>query len=534
MGTSGIRALRFAWTAVAGLFMMMGCTHALAAGGTADHSKFKALQRPLETGEDVTRACLRCHTEASKQVMASRHWTWAYTNPDTGQKLGKKTMLNGFCIGDRSNEPFCQSCHIGYGWKDASFDFGAEEKVDCLVCHNTGGYRKLPGFAGHPPYERTEFPPGSGKFVAATDLPAVAQHIGTTSRQTCGICHFYGGGGDGVKHGDLDSSLNNPARDLDVHMAAELDFTCASCHQSDGHKIAGSRISMTGADPHRAIVRGERTERNPASCQACHGDRPHTGHRSHSARLNDHARTLACQTCHIPTFARGGVPTKMGWDWSTAGRLTPENKPFQVKDDKGHVIDDSKKGDFILGENVTPDYLWFNGTVTYTQTETRIDPTTRVAINTFHGTPGAADSRIWPVKTFHGRQPYDTEFLTLLVPHTAVPDDTAFWHNFDWAKALRAGAEATGQPYSGKYGFVDTSMLWPITHMVAPGEKALKCVQCHADNGRLAGVPGVWMPGRDRHGLLDRLGLGLAGIMLLGVVGHGGLRILARSKRREH
>lgn len=55
------------------------------------------------------------------------------------------------------------------------------------------------------------------------------------------------------------------------------------------------------------------------------------------------------------------------------------------------------------------------------------------------------------MKTFHGRQPYDLVHRTLLVPHTAVPDDTAFWYNFDWAKALTAGAEATGTPYSGQY-----------------------------------------------------------------------------------
>ncbi len=514
--------------------LMLAVTLPLAAGSTADHTTFKILQGPFKSGEEVTAACLSCHTEAARQVMATRHWSWEYENPDTGQKLGKKTMLNGFCIGNRSNEPFCQACHVGYGWKDASFDFSAEHKVDCLACHNTGAYRKLAGLAGHPPYERMEFPAGSGQFVEATDLAAVAQNVGATSRRTCGACHYFGGGGDGVKHGDLDSSLNAPSRRLDVHMAADgAGFTCASCHKTEKHKVAGSRISMTGADPQRAIVRGERTDRNPAACQACHGDRPHKGAGGHADRLNDHTRTLACQTCHIPEFARGGVPTKMAWDWSTAGKLTPEGKPFQTKDDKGRVIYDSKKGDFVLGENVQPTYLWFDGTVSYTQPETRIDPSRRVPINTFHGTPRAPNARIWPVKLFHGRQPYDTEHLTLLVPHTATPDDTAFWYNFDWGKALKTGAEATGQPYSGEFGFVDTSMLWPITHMVAPKEAALGCAQCHADPGRLAGVPGVWLPGRDRSALLDTLGFGLAGLMLLGVAGHGGLRVLTRARRRH-
>ncbi len=521
---------------ILGAMLLMAASALAGAGatGTADHAKFDGLKGPFRTGAEVTRACLACHTEAARQVMATRHWSWEYVNADTGQKLGKKTMLNGFCIGNRSNEPFCQSCHVGYGWKDETFDFTAEDAVDCLACHNTGGYRKLAGFAGHPPYERIEYPAKSGKFIEAVDLAKVAQQVGATSRQTCGACHYYGGGGDGVKHGDLDSSLNKATKELDVHMAQDgLDFSCASCHEADRHKVAGSRISMTGADPHGAVIRGQKTDRNPASCQACHGDRPHKGGFARAGRLNDHTRTLACQTCHIPEFARGGVPTKMGWDWSAAGRLTPEGKPYQLEDDHGHVVYDSKKGEFVLGQNVKPDYIWFDGTVTYTQPETKIDPSARVAINTFHGTPGAAEARIWPVKTFRGKQPYDTEYLTLLVPHTATPDDTAFWYNFDWAKALKAGADASGQPYSGKFAFVETSMLWPITHMVAPKERTLDCVQCHADGGRLAAVPGVWMPGRDRDPLLDRLGFGLAGLMLLGVAGHGGLRFLTRNRRKH-
>ena len=507
----------------------------VAGASTADHRDFEALQGPFTSGEDVTRACLSCHTKAASQVMATRHWTWDYTNPDTGQRLGKKTMLNGFCIGDRSNEAFCQSCHIGYGWKDANFDFTDQSKVDCLACHNTGNYLKPGGLAGHPPLVRTELPPGSGKFVEAVDLAAVAREIGATTRRTCGTCHYYGGGGDGVKHGDLDSSLNAPSRELDVHMAIDgLDFSCSTCHVADQHRIAGSRISVTASDPHGAIVRGENSQRNRATCQSCHGDQPHRGGLLHAGRLNEHTRVLACQSCHIPAFARGGVPTKMAWDWSTAGRMDAQGKPFQSRDEQGHVLYDSRKGSFALGEQVTPDYLWFDGRVTYVQPDTLIDPTTRVPINRFHGTPGGADSRIWPVKTFHGRQPYDTEHLTLLVPHTAIPDDTAFWYNFDWAKALRAGAEATGAPYSGNFDFVDTSMLWPITHMVAPKEQALDCAQCHARQSRLAGVPGIWLAGRDNSPLLDRIGFALAALALLGVLIHGTLRVFSQRRTRSH
>ncbi len=510
---------------------------------TAEHGKFSQLKKPFKTGEEVTEACLSCHTEAARQVMATRHWTWDYVNPSTGQRLGKKTMLNSFCIADRSNEAFCNACHVGYGWKDDRFDFSSERNVDCLACHNTGQYAKIPGLAGHPAYQRMEYPPGSGKFVEAVDLPKVARQVGKTSRATCGACHFYGGGGDGVKHGDLDSSLKQPDRKLDVHMGVDGgNFTCATCHKTESHRIAGSRISPTAADPHRAILRGEKTDRNPASCQACHGDRPHKpgpgagllGSLTRGDRLNTHTRTLACQTCHIPAFARGGVPTKMFWDWSTAGTLDADGKPFQKKDEHGHVIFDSKKGDFRLGENIEPDYVWFDGRVDYTLKSDRIDPAQSVRINTFHGDAGKPDARIWPVKRFRGKQPYDLEHLTLLAPHTATPDDTALWYNFDWNRALAAGTAATGQPFSGKFGFVETEMLWPITHMVAPKEQALGCAECHSRDGRLKAVGGFYLPGRDRNLLLDRAGFGLAGLALLGVLGHGTLRIFTRRKRREH
>ncbi len=499
---------------------------------TADHSKFVQLQKPFKTGEEVTEACLSCHTEAAKQVMATKHWTWDFKQVHTGQRLGKKNVLNSFCIGTRSNEAFCTACHVGYGWKDDSFDFTSERNVDCLVCHDTTSkYRKIPGLAGHPAYQRMEFPAKSGKFIESVDLVSTASHVGKTRRENCGACHYEGGGGDGVKHGDLDSSLNRPNRELDVHMDQQgLNFSCAACHQTDGHKVAGSRYAPTAADPRGPIMRGQQGGRNPATCQACHGDKPH----QQSTKLNDHTRSVACQTCHIPQFARGGVPTKLSWNYATAGRLDAAGQPIKTLDAHGHVIYDSRKGDFVLGENVVPEYRWFDGTETYTLQSDRIDPSRTVSINTFHGKPGAADARIWPVKLFQGNQPYDKVHRTLLLPHTAIPDDTAYWYNFDWDKALRAGAEASGKPFSGQWGFVQTEMTWPITHMVAPKEKALNCAECHNRQGRLQNIAGIYIPSRDRNEWLDRAGYSLAGLAFLGVLGHGALRIFTRKTRKEH
>ena len=496
---------------------------------TADHSKFKELEGPFATGPEVTKACLACHTEAAKQVHKSKHWTWEFLNPQNQQQLGKKNVINNFCTAVPSNYEFCTACHAGYGWKDQNFDFTSQENVDCLVCHeSTGTYRKLPGLAGHPPYADMEFPPKSGKIVKAPDLKAVAQSVGKTGRKNCGACHFYGGGGDAVKHGDLDSSLGEPSKYLDVHMDKDgLNFSCGTCHVTTGHEVPGSRYTPTAVPETSAHMRGK-DAKNLATCQSCHASTPHK-----VAKLNSHTDKIACQTCHIPEFARGGKPTKMVWDWSTAGKLDKDGKPFKVKDSGGHDAYDSKKGDFRYESNVIPEYIWFNGTVNYTLRETKLDPTEVVKINSFEGSAEDGKSKIWPLKIFRGKQPYDVGSNQLLVFHTYGKDDSALWSNFNWDKAIEYGMKEIGAEYSGKYAFVETEMSWPITHMVAPKDDALTCAQCHAPSGgvgRLDNVPGIYMPGRRANELLNTVGWSLAGLAVLGVLGHGTIRIFSARK----
>ena len=146
---------------------------------TADHSKFKILDQDFASGPEVTKACLSCHTEAAKQIHQTQHWKWEFINPDTKQVLGKKHVVNNFCTSVRSNEAACNSCHIGYGWKDDKFDFTVEENVDCLACHDhTGKYTKPSGFAGNPVARDTEFPAGSGKIIKGINLKEIAQKVG--------------------------------------------------------------------------------------------------------------------------------------------------------------------------------------------------------------------------------------------------------------------------------------------------------------------------------------------------------------------
>ncbi|MCB6178085.1 tetrathionate reductase family octaheme c-type cytochrome [Rhodobacter sp. Har01] len=535
-----VRTLRRAWGLVA-VLPLIGAALAEEApalpgsDSTADHSKLEALKGPFTSGPEVTKACLSCHTEAGDQVMHTIHWTWDYSHPVTGQILGKKNVINSFCGNVSVNETRCTSCHAGYGWEDTRVAAPADPtRVDCLACHDRSGqYSKLDNKAGNPPL----FPVApkaktiTGKDAVVVDLAKAARSVGMPGRDNCGSCHFYGGGGDNVKHGDLSSALISPALSTDVHMSPDGEnFTCESCHVSNRHALAGSRYNVVAkdeADPH---LLGQR--RDVATCESCHSNRPHSV-TPVGMKLNDHTDRVACQTCHIPEFARGGVATKTLWDWSTAGKLR-NGKPFAEEDftqsDGKHLHTYlSTKGSFEWGENVVPYYAWFNGQVEYTLPGETFDLDGPLEVNRIGGSASDPGARIWPFKRMVGKQAFDPELKTLLFNHVYGPEtDTAFWTNFDWDKSIAAAMSYVGQPYSGKFEFVDTVMYWPIAHMVAPADQALACESCHARAGRLAGIQGIHIPGTGLPpgGLA---GLVLLGLAALGVVGHGFLRVVARA-----
>lgn len=480
---------------------------------TADHSKFEQLKGPFNSGPDVTRACLECHTEAAKQLHRTKHWTWEVPMKD-GKLLGKQHVVNNFCISVDGNEPRCTSCHIGYDWKDKNFDFTREDHVDCLVCHDgTGTYHKLPAGAGHPAYVTTKF---GKKVFEPVDLAYVARNVQNPDRGNCGICHFEGGGGDAVKHGDLDNSLIKPSGSLDIHMASGpdgLDMTCIDCHQTEGHQVPGSRYEPVARDVHGFDY--PLPDDYPTTCSSCHGLEPHR-----MKKLNDHIDRIACQTCHIPQIAKER-PTKMWWDWSKAGKFDEEGRQITRKDSLGRATYVTKKGEFRWAENTEPEYRWFNGEMNYVTFLTTIDDRSPVQINHPDGVPGDSLSRIWPFKVHRGMQPYDKELKRFVKPKLFGPKGSgAYWAEFDWDKAISKGMEYAGLDYSGEYAFVRTEMYWPISHMVSPKEEAMACVDCHARGGRLEKLGGFYLPGRDISPAVEIIGFLVIFGTLLGVIAH--------------
>ncbi|GLH69704.1 cytochrome c [Geothrix rubra] len=475
---------------------------------TADHSKFKILQGPFKEGDGpaVTRACLTCHTKAAEQVMATSHWTWNVA--DHGKDgFGKSThLVNNYCISIiGGNTESCARCHIGYGFKDKTFDFTRQENVDCLVCHDTTG-----------DYEKEK----AGLPNPGVDLAAVAQKVGEPTNRNCGVCHFFGGGGDATKHGDLDDTILKAPRSEDVHMSRQgAGMECVDCHVSDGHRIAGPNYVVPADRREQAKYPGEAASR--MSCTACHSDSPHK-----SYILNRHYQKVACQTCHIPAFARGELPTNLYWDWETAGRLK-NGRPYQEEDAKGFEGYNSIHGEMVWDRNVKPTYLWYNGNLAFVRLTDSIQVPAdgKVVLNPAEGSYADPNAKIWPFKLHDGRQPFDTVLNRFVAPYTAGPKGSgAYWGDWNWEVAIRKGMETAGLPYSGKYGFVKTTMLWPITHMVAPKEQALSCLECHRRNGRLQGVSGFYLPGRDRGRGVDFIGLGLILVTGLGVLVHGLMR----------
>ena len=403
----------------------------------------------FKTGQDVTNACLACHKDAATDLMKTTHWTWESKAVQVPWRegpvtIGKINQINNFCIGTQGNENKCMACHAGYGWEAGKAAQQARpENVDCLACHaEPSTYGK--GLWGNP--------------APKVDLLAAARSVRATTRDNCGKCHFDGGGGNGVKHGDLDESLYFPGRSLDVHMGGRHDMQCSDCHVTRKHQILGRMVADNYTiDPAEQV-----------SCQQCHQGRIHA-----DERIGTHLRSVACQTCHIPAIARE-EPTKTTWDWSQAGQSDRQEDHYDYL---------KIKGEFTYESNFAPTYLWFNGNNAYRYLLG--DPISREGatyINKPAGDIKDPTARIFPFKLHVAKQPYDKVHGHLLQPVTSGQD--GYWTHFDWNRAFELAVPITGLAYSGQYGFTETRMFWPSTHMVQAADAALGCEACHSATGR--------------------------------------------------
>ncbi|MFP4256582.1 MAG: tetrathionate reductase family octaheme c-type cytochrome [Desulfobacterales bacterium] len=348
-----------------------------------------------------------------------------------------------------SNWCSCAKCHAGYGMEDETFDFENGAVADCLVCHDNSGTYKKDDHA-------------CGQADRSVDLAEAAKSVGKPERSNCGTCHWYGGGGDNVKHGDMDSTLADPSREHDVHMGG-LDFTCQECHTTEDHKIAGRSTTASVSE-------------GKVACTDCHGQSPHDSSSPLMDELNDHSDAVSCEACHIPKYAREKKTTTL-WDWSESGG---ENEVIEETDEKEKFIS-RKKGLLVREKNLTPDYEWYNGKHRRYIKGDSMDLDGVTYLNPPEGDIDDPEAKITPYKLMRGVEPADKKHTYKIVPK--LYGEGGYFENYDWEKASEKGMQAAGLEFSGEVAFAETIMHWRLNHQVAPKEDALSCLDCHSPDG---------------------------------------------------
>ncbi len=414
---------------------------------TPDHDALVQLSQDPDI-QEVTSSCLSCHDSVGQDILHSAHWTWQGHSPsirghEHDVSLGRKTVFNNCSLAMGSDNVTCAQCHIGFGWNDEGFDFTDPQKIDCLVCHDTTQtYRKGKG----------------GLPLESIDLVQVAASVGRPSRSNCGLCHFNSGGGANFKHGDLEPILADAPDDFDVHMG-RYNLRCQDCHTTYQHHIAGESLASPAVE-------------GRVQCVQCHGSAPHGISGMLSRHLDDHTRSVGCETCHIPFIAKE-TPTRVSVDFSRAGQdLAPEY------DELGNSTYDKKIGSQKWAKNLIPEYLWYDGTREAHMIGDKIDPSDIVDLNRPLGERIDPSARIYPFKAHTAVQPFDTEQSTLVV----LRFEESFWDHYDWNQAISEGMSRIGLEYSGSYDFVETRMYISIHHEVAPTRETLGCADCHSQS----------------------------------------------------
>lgn len=402
-----------------------------------------------------TGTCLACHESEAREVHTSVHNQWMgealYTvnGPD---RQGKMEMaVNSYCVNTLGNWNGCGACHVGLGNKPAPTtapSLTQLQNLDCLLCHQQE-------------YKRVK---SNGVFVPDTahmkiSMDQAVQTVHKPQRVNCLQCHAKGGGGDNYKRGDL--ALAHTAttdKNFDVHMATTgKNMSCQTCHQTGKHRIAGrgSDLRQTDLDV-------------PVTCSNCHKDKA-TASGHDNAGIGRHVGRVACQTCHISTYARNAADTaateatEVHRDWT---------KPHVTASGAIHPTP-------TMANNLKPVYRFWSGTSTnYNLKDPAvIDPATG-RYPTSRPLGSIADtqtgSKLYPFKYKTAYQPLATRANTLIALDTSV-----YFKTGDLVSAIKAGLANMKLASTEPYSLVTTDTLQLITHEVRPESQALQCSQCH-------------------------------------------------------
>jgi hypothetical protein len=283
---------------------------------------------------------------------------------------------------------------------------------------------------------------GKMRFVPdRTAMPAVITIQREPERAACLTCHQASGGGNNNKRGDLSNVLANPTLQQDVHMGNGM--SCVDCHQSDQHRIAGR-----GAD----LLIDEGTPMR--ACTDCHATIA-----GHDSSINRHLSRVACQSCHIPTYARA-VSTDMLRDYHTAE--VNERGLYEPK--------------ITRQSNVIPNYAFWNGQSRLYAFRQPVFDGQAFALPL----GGNRDGKLYPFKLHKAVLPQDPASKAIIPAKAGILFQTG---NTDLA--IRTGGQETGFDLSQGYTFANIVRWMGIFHEMPPANQALTCADCHDSETRI-------------------------------------------------
>jgi len=400
--------------------------------------------------------CLECHMDEATDVHGSVMYQWEGASPqmETGPANQGKIAggVNSYCINILGNWDACGGCHIGLGAMPQAEVTPADlENIDCLLCHQQA-------------YKRKKV---DGVFVPDTQAMSITMDEAVRTvhepvRANCLQCHAKAGGGDAVKRGDL--TLAHAATtdtSFDVHMATTGEnLRCQDCHTFSDHRFAGRGSDLRPTD-----------SATPLECTNCHAEMATpAGHEG--STIDRHVARIACQTCHIPLYAKNASDspateaTETHRTWLATHSQTP---PFHPASDKAN--------------DLTPVYrFWNRRNRNYLlHDEAVIDPATgRYPTSRPIGHVSDPQSKLYAFKYKTAEQPITNSSSRLIALDTSV-----FFATSDPAAAVEQGLVNMGLSSTEAYSWVETDTFQMLNHEVSPHEQALRCNDCHGASARM-------------------------------------------------
>jgi hypothetical protein len=426
--------------------------------------------------------CLSCHRTQAEDMFGSVHYQWTGPTPTVtnipGEAGKRQLAFNSYCGSPLSSRrSTCAACHAGNGKAPISMMRESQlANIDCLLCHQDAYQRKPAGpmetvavtdYLGTPRSWQMPIENAAGDFQYEPDeskMPITALEAARTvhlpTRASCLRCHANAAGSDGAKRGDLSSFSANPPLSSDVHMSpAGENFDCQYCHLFLDHKVLGRGLDLRPTDYRWSFT-----------CTDCHVQQPHFA-TSNSATINRHTARVACQTCHIPTYAKD-MSTEMSRNWNS-----PVWSPSMFNGQGGYKPGETR------ASNVTPVYQWYDGTsLLYALGQPlNANGSGEYDLALPRGSVTSSGAQIYPMKEHRSDAARHTA-TGQMIPHSAF----TYFVTGDFSRAVQDGMSYAG--LTGANSMVTVHEFQTINHGVAPVASALACGKCHPS---LSGGPVV-------------------------------------------